>query len=132
MPDQTKSNRRAGNWLSWFDLRGLDTGSFAFMMNRISGLGLAFYLVLHLIALSQLATGPQAYDGFIALVKNPIFTAGELIVILAVLLHGLNGVRLVITSLGWGSAHQKEIFYGLMTVAVIGCVVFAVKMFGGA
>lgn len=128
-PENTR--RAPANVPRWFDLRGLDLGSFAFMMNRLSGLGLTLYLFLHLLALGQLAIGGNAYDGFIALVRNPVFIAGEFLVVAAVLLHGLNGLRIAITSLGVAVPRHKELFIVLMIIALAGCTTFAIKMFGG-
>ncbi len=132
MQSSANPPRKAANVYQWFDLRHADLGSFAFIMNRVSGIGLVVYLFLHLIMLGQLALGAAAYDGFIALVRNPVFIAGEFVVVIGVLLHGLNGVRVVLTSLGFGVTVQKGMFYALMTLAVLACIVFALKMFGGA
>lgn len=128
-PENTR--RAPMNVVKWFDLRGLDLGTFAFLMNRISGIGLTLYLFLHLLVLSTLARGAQAYDQFIALVKNPIFLFGEYLVVVAVLVHGLNGLRIALTSLGVVVPWQKQLFIGLMVVAIGGCAIFAVRMLGG-
>ncbi len=125
------TDRKPTNVMKWFDLRGLDLGTIAFIMNRVSGLGLTVYLFLHLIVLSQLARGPLAYDQFIALVKNPWFLFGEFIVVAGVLLHGLNGLRVALTSFGSGVQRQKQLFIGLMILALIGSAFFAFRMFGG-
>jgi len=129
--DLEKSVRTSSNLAQWFEMRGLSVGSFAFIMNRISGLGLTFYLFLHLVVLSQLARGPQAYDDFVAIVKNPVFVFGEFVVVAGVLLHGFNGLRVAMTSMGIGVPFQKRLFFLGMAVALAGCVVFAVRMFGG-
>jgi succinate dehydrogenase / fumarate reductase, cytochrome b subunit len=131
MQNSVDPRRKAANFYQWFDFRRADQGTFAFIMNRLSGLGLTLYLFLHLIVLSQLSIGAAAYNGFIALAHNPLFIFGEFLVVAAVLLHGLNGARIIITGLGIGVPAQKGMFYGLMAIAVIGCVIFAVKMFGG-
>jgi succinate dehydrogenase / fumarate reductase cytochrome b subunit len=128
-PENTE--RKSTNILKWFDLRGLDLSTFAFMMNRISGIGLTIYLFLHLVVLSQLARGPEAYDQFIALVKNPLFLLGEFLVVAAVLLHGLNGLRVALTSMGSSVQRQQQLFISLMVIALIGCVIFGIRMFGG-
>ena len=122
---------RPSNFLRWFDPRARQVGTFAFIMNRLSGIGLTAYLFLHLVMLGQLAQGPQAYDSFIALAKSPIILTGEFIVVVGVLLHGMNGLRIALTSFGIGNRYQKQLFYGLMLVAVVGCLYFAVHMFGG-
>lgn len=115
-------------WL-WFDPRGRSASSWAFILNRITGLGLTLYLMLHLVMLSQLATGPEAYDGFIELVKNPLFTAGELLVVAAGVMHGLNGIRIAFTGLGLGGVHHKKMLVaaGLLSLGAI--LMFGVKMF---
>jgi succinate dehydrogenase / fumarate reductase cytochrome b subunit len=119
------------NMIRWFDPRANQMGSFAFIMNRISGIGLTVYLFVHLIVLSQLANGPQAYDRFIALVKNPYFTASEYVVVIGVLLHGLNGLRIAITSFALGVPYQRKLFYVFMFFAISGCIYFGIRMFGG-
>ena len=125
------TDRSPRNFIHWFDPRSRQVGSFAFIMNRVSAIGLTVYLFMHLLALGQLAQGPKAYDGFIALVRNPIFMAGEYLVVMGGLLHGLNGIRIAITSLGIGAAYQKQLFYSLMTIAVVAILFFGFVMFGG-
>ena len=115
--------------IKWFDPRNRNLGSWAFILNRITGLGLTLYLFLHLIMLGQLAKGPQAYDGFIALVKNPLFLTGELLVVAAALIHGLNGIRIGLTSFGIWAKYQKQLFVILMSIALITTAIFAFRMF---
>ncbi len=124
-----EQSQKPTNLFKWFDPRHRSLGSWAFILNRITGLGLTLYLFLHLIMLGQLARGPEAYDGFIAMVKNPIFLAGELLVVAAALIHGLNGIRIGITSFGFASGKQKQLFIGMMAVAIITIVYFAIRMF---
>ncbi len=117
------------NILRWFDLRGRETGTLAFILNRITGLGLSLYLFLHLFALGQLAIGEEAYNNFIAFAHNPILKIGEMFVIAAVLIHGLNGIRIALASVGIGVNQQKKVFVILMAVALVGIVYFAYRMF---
>lgn len=115
----------------WFDPRARQAGGLAFILNRLSALGLTVYLFLHLGVLSTLLRGPQAYDTFIAFARNPVVLAGEYLVVVGGLLHGLNGIRVAVTSLAVGVPYQKQLFYSLMVLAAAGCLYFAVRMFGG-
>ena len=117
------------NFWKWFNPIGRQAGGWAFILNRITALGLTFYLFLHLIVLSLLAKGPEGYNGFLALVRNPIAIAGEMLVVAAGIIHGLNGVRIVLTTFGVGVTRQKQLFYGLMAAAVIAIIVFGIRMF---
>ena len=110
---------------------GSQVGGWAFILNRITALGLTFYLFLHLIVLNQLAQGPAAYGGFIALTENPIVKLGELLVVAAAIMHGLNGIRIIFTSFGIGVTRQKELFYGFMVVALVAILLFAARMYMG-
>ena len=115
----------------WFDPRARQAGGLAFILNRLSALGLTLYLFVHLGVLSTLLRGPQAYDTFIAFAHHPLVLAGEYLVVAAGLLHGLNGIRVAVTSLAVGVPYQKQLFYGLMALAAAGCLYFAIRMFGG-
>jgi succinate dehydrogenase / fumarate reductase cytochrome b subunit len=113
----------------WFDPRARQAGTWAFILNRITALGLTFYLFMHLIVLGQLALGPEYYDGFVALAKTPLVKIGELAVIAAGIIHGLNGMRIAINSVGIGVRYQKSLLFGLMSLAAVGIFVFFVRMF---
>jgi len=84
---------------------------------------------MHLLVLGQLANGPDAYDKFLSLIHNPFFIFGEWLVVAAGLIHGLNGLRIALTSFGIAVPNQRTMFYILMVIAVVGSLVFAVRMF---
>jgi len=113
----------------WFDPRKRHPGNWAFILNRITALGLTLYLFLHLFMLGKLAQGPEAYNTFIALAKTPIVKGGELLVIAAGLIHGLNGIRIAMTSFGIGVTIQRQLFWGFMALAAVGIGIFGYVMF---
>jgi succinate dehydrogenase / fumarate reductase, cytochrome b subunit len=113
----------------WFDVRKRSAGTFAFVLNRITGLGLTVYLFLHLIVLSTLSRGPEAYDQFLALVKSPVFIFFEFLVVVAAIFHGLNGLRIALNSFGIAVPFQKHIFYAVLILTGVICAYFAIRMF---
>ena len=117
------------NFPRWFNPSNKKIGSIAFMLNRITALGLTLYLFLHLFVLSKLTQGSEGYDSFLMLAKTPLVKFGELLVIAAGLIHGLNGIRIALTSLGVGVRKQKLIFLSLMAVAIAGIAYFGTRMF---
>lgn len=126
-----KNEPNSINLLRWFDPRNRKLGTWAFILNRITALGLTLYLFMHLIVLGTLARGPEAYDNFIKLAKTPVILIGETLVIAAGIIHGLNGIRIALNSFGIGTRYQQQIFIGLMIVAA-GCIAIFVKsMFFG-
>ncbi len=117
------------HWLRWFDPRYRQPGTWGYILNRITAIGLTIYLVLHLGVLSTLAKGPGAYDSFITLVKSPGFMLGELLVVAGGIIHGTNGIRIVLNSFGLGVRYQKVILAILMALSIIGIAYFAYVMF---
>jgi len=101
-----------------------------FTVNRLAGLGLVLYLFLHLAALSQLARGQEGYDSFLALVHNPLFKIGELLVVAACALHGLNGLRIVLTSASIGIKYQRQLAIAVILLSAVITGIFAIRMFG--
>ncbi len=118
------------NFPRWFDPRNRHLGYWAFILNRITAIGLVVYLFLHLVILSKLASGPQAYDSFITFAKQPVVLFGELLVVSAGIIHGLNGIRVGMTSFGISTTRQRSLFIGLMIFAAVAIAGFAVHMFG--
>lgn len=117
------------NFPRWFDPRFRSIGTWGFILNRVTALGLTLYLFLHLIMLGNLAKGPQAYAQFLEFAHLWLVKVGEMLVIAGGLIHGLNGIRIALTSFGIGARSQRIIFAGLMILAVLGTIVFGIKMF---
>ncbi len=114
----------------WFDPRTRQVGSWAFLLNRLSALGLTFYLGLHLVVLNKLAQGTQAYNDFVASAQSPIIKIGEVILIAAVAFHGLNGLRLIVHAFGIGLRQQKHLSALVAAAAIFITILFAIHLFG--
>jgi succinate dehydrogenase cytochrome b subunit len=120
----------SGNAASWFDPRARQLGSWAFILNRLSALGLTLYLGLHLAVLNKLAQGTEAYDDFVAFSGSPLIKIGEVLLVAAVLFHGLNGLRLILYAFGIGIHYQKHLFILALTITVLLSAVFTIRLFG--
>src|SRR5512141_889738 len=84
----------------WFELRFRPSGMLAFMLHRITGLGLVAYLILHLALLNQLRQGPGGWDAFVQTMRPPWVVFLDAILLLGVLIHGLNGLRMTLIGFG--------------------------------
>jgi succinate dehydrogenase / fumarate reductase cytochrome b subunit len=121
--------KTGGGFLNWFDPRNRQPGTWAFILNRITGLGLTLYLFLHLMILGLLALGPNAFDAFIKLASSPIILIGELLVVAAGIIHGFNGIRIGLTTFGVGVTKQKQMFYVFFAISIVLSLYFAIVMF---
>ncbi len=114
----------------WARVRGRHLGSVAFLTNRVTGLLLIGYLYLHLGVLYLLTEGPGSWAEVLRLFKNHYFLALESLLILFILVHGLNGLRLALVGTGIGVRHQKAWFAASISVSAGLYLVVVLAMFG--
>lgn len=69
--------------------------AYLYLAHRVTGVVLIAYLFLHLYVLSSVLSGPEAFDRIMAFFENPAIKAMELLLVVAVLFHTLNGLRLI-------------------------------------
>src|SRR5664279_1618968 len=93
------------------------------VLHRITGLGVLFFLTLHVIDTSWSVFYPQLYVEAIATYQTPLFTLGEFALVAAVVYHALNGVRIVIFDYRprWWKYQQRAAFWvlGLSVVLLV-------------
>ena len=116
---------------SWFDVRGRSLSTLAFALNRLTAVGLTIYLFLHLAVLSLLVRGPESWNSFVALAKNPFFLLLDVVLLFGVVYHMANGIRVALVGMGVGHARHKTMFYVLVGLALVLFVVGAVLIFFG-
>lgn len=116
--------------LSWVSLRGRHLGGAAFLASRVTGLLLVAYLYLHLGVLYLLTEGPGSWASVLRLFKNHYFLALESLLILFILVHGLNGLRIALVGNGIGVRRQKAWFTTAMGVSAAVYVVVVLAMSG--
>lgn len=102
----------------WFNPLGRNTGMLAFALNRITGLGILLYLLLHLAVLSILVRGEGAWNSFLTTAHTPLFLLFDVILLAGLLIHGLNGLRLALVGMGFATDRHQAIFWGLMAVVL--------------
>jgi succinate dehydrogenase / fumarate reductase cytochrome b subunit len=114
----------------WFDPRGRAIGSWAFAANRITGLGLVFYLYLHLGVLSMLLIGKSAWNDFVELATNTVFLGLDVLLLFGILFHGLNGVRVALVGTGVVPDKQKALFWAFTVIGTLALAYGAFHVLG--
>jgi succinate dehydrogenase / fumarate reductase, cytochrome b subunit len=112
----------------WFDVRHRGLGGWAFALNRLTGLGLVGYLYLHLGVLSLLARGPGGWDRFVALAHRPFFLWLDVVLVVGLLVHGLNGVRAALVGSGLMVSRHRALLVALMLLGTLVATVVAVRI----
>ncbi len=111
--------------------RARGVGYWAFLLNRISGLVLAGYLVIHLANLSMLYRGEAAYNAFLAVVSQPVFLWLDVALAAAAIYHGFNGVRLTAVGLGVGVRRQAGWFWAVFVLGLVALFFMGRRMLAG-
>ena len=78
----------------WTLYRG-DTGMWSWVLHRITGATIFFFLFVHVLDTALVRVSPEAYNEVVATYKTPIVGLMEIGLVAAVLYHALNGLRLI-------------------------------------
>lgn len=73
-----------------------DPGMWLWVLHRISGAAIFFFLFVHVLDTALVRVSPQAYDEVVELYKTPAVGLLEAFLVAAVLFHALNGIRVVL------------------------------------
>lgn len=104
-------------------------GTWAFVLNRWSGVLLAVYLYVHLGILTSVAFSPAAYNQFLVIAGSPLGLAFDVGLIFLVLYHGLNGLRIIYATLA-GKIERHEVqFWLVLAVTLLVTLYSAVLIF---
>lgn len=101
----------------------------AFLLHRLSGLGLAAFLPLHFWALGQALQGAAALDGFLRLADQGLFKFAEWGLVVLLALHMMGGVRLLLIEFGSASGLRKNWIAGAVGFAAAAGMAFALALF---
>lgn len=92
-------------------------GMWTWVLHRITGVSVFFFLLVHVLDTALVRVSPEAYDLIIATYKTPIVNLLEVGLVGAVLYHALNGLRIVLIDF-WkrGPRYQRQMTWGIAAV----------------
>ncbi|HEY0258874.1 MAG TPA: succinate dehydrogenase, cytochrome b556 subunit [Lacisediminihabitans sp.] len=95
-------------------------GMWSWVLHRITGVAIFFFLLVHILDTSLVRISPQAYNAVINTYKTPIMGLGEAALVGAIGFHALNGLRIILIDF-WsvGTRHQRLIFWIVVALWVV-------------
>ncbi len=95
-------------------------GMWTWVLHRITGVSVFFFLLVHVLDTALVRVSPEAYDLVIASYKTPIVNLLEVGLVGAVLYHALNGLRVILVDF-WakGPRYQRQMTWAIGTVWVL-------------
>ena len=91
-----------------------DPGMWNWVLHRISGVTIFFFLFVHVLDTAVIRVNPHTYYEVVDTYKTPIVGLLEIGLVMAILFHALNGVRVVLIDF-WSKGVQ---FQKVMSVVV--------------
>jgi succinate dehydrogenase subunit D len=102
----------------------------AFVVHRLSGLGLALFLPLHFLALGQALQGDAALEGFLRFADRPLFKFGEWGLVVLLALHLTGGMRLLLIEFLPWSGQRKNWIAAALGCGMLAGLAFALALIG--
>lgn len=95
-------------------------GMWSWVLHRITGVAIFFFLLVHVLDTSLVRLSPDAYNAVIGTYKTPLIGLAELGLIAAILFHALNGIRVILIDF-WrkGAKYQNQMFWVVVAIALI-------------
>jgi len=94
-------------------------GYVAWLLNRITGVLITLYLVLHIWVVHHIAHGPESYGRVMDFLGSKLFMFFELGLMGVVIYHMMNGIRIVLVDFGQGVTQHKTLFWVLMAIGAV-------------
>lgn len=95
-------------------------GMWSWVLHRITGVAIFFFLLVHVLDTSLVRVSPEAYNSVMASYKTVIMGLGEMGLVAAILFHALNGLRIIAVDF-WrkGTKYQNLLFWIVIIVSVV-------------
>jgi succinate dehydrogenase / fumarate reductase cytochrome b subunit len=94
-----------------------DPGMWSWVLHRITGATIFFFLFVHVLDTALVRVSPQAYNEVVETYKTPIIGLMEIGLVASVLYHALNGVRVILVDFwGQGPRYQRQMLWGVAAI----------------
>jgi succinate dehydrogenase / fumarate reductase cytochrome b subunit len=70
-------------------------GQWAWVLHRVTGVAVAFFLFVHILDTALVGFGPNVYNVVVSIYERPAIRVLEVLLVAAVLYHAGNGLRLI-------------------------------------
>ncbi|MCF2587464.1 MULTISPECIES: succinate dehydrogenase, cytochrome b556 subunit [Brevibacterium] len=111
-------------------------GMWSWVAHRVTGVGIFFFLLVHVLDTALVRVSPEAYNAVIGTYKTPVMAIGEIALVAAIAFHAFNGLRVILVDFSKsGPKNQKKLFWGVIIVWLIIMIAFIPRQlmhtFGG-
>ncbi|MDH6531845.1 succinate dehydrogenase / fumarate reductase cytochrome b subunit [Aurantimicrobium minutum] len=96
------------------------TGMWSWVLHRITGVAIFFFLLVHILDTALVRVSPEAYNAIMSSYKTPLMGLGEIALVGAIVFHALNGLRIILVDF-WskGVKYQRAMFWVVLGLWVV-------------
>jgi len=100
-------------------------GMWSWVLHRITGMGIYFFLLVHILDTALVRVSPEAYNAVIGAYQTPFMGVAEIALVAAIVFHAFNGLRIILVDF-WniGTKHHRAIFYVVVGLWVATMIAF--------
>ncbi|WP_449277927.1 succinate dehydrogenase, cytochrome b556 subunit [Leucobacter sp. GX24907] len=95
-------------------------GMWSWVLHRITGVAIFFFLLVHVLDTALIRVSPEAYNAVIGTYQTPVMGVGEVALVGAIVFHAFNGIRIILVDY-WskGARYQRAMFW----IVIVGWVI---------
>ena len=107
-----------------------DPGQYAWVFHRASGIGVLFFLLVHIVDIMLIGLGRDVYDASVEFYGRIELIPMELLLVGAVIYHTLNGLRIILIDFSeMGYRRERMLFWGVLALSVVLTIPSAIVIF---
>ena len=98
-------------------------GQWAWILHRVTGVGIILFLFAHVVDTAVIGWGPKAYNRVLSVYHNPGVRILEWVLVGMVIYHAVNGVRVLLLDFWSNAVLHHRLLSWITAAAVIGAMV---------
>lgn len=97
-----------------------DPGQYAWVLHRATGIGILFFLLVHILDIMLVGFGRDVYNHTVEFYSEPLIIPMEIMLVGAVIYHTLNGLRIIAINFSEkGPSREKRYFWWVLALSVL-------------
>ena len=101
-------------------------GMWPWLGQRLTAVLVIVTIMIHLVLTHFVAIGHLSYDNIGARLAAGVVVANDIVLLLAVVFHGLNGLRMVVLDWGLASRGGRRVFDAVLWLVGIASIVYGI------
>jgi succinate dehydrogenase hydrophobic anchor subunit len=107
-------------------LEGSRGGMWPWLGQRVTAVLVLLTIMIHLVLTHYIAIGHLSYDNIGARLAGGAVVVNDIVLLVAVVFHGLNGLRMVVLDWGLASSGGRRVFDLVLWLVGIAAIVYGI------